>query len=174
MLSAFAISFSSSNRPEYSDFQRPFAYMSMQTTDHVTLTCLEPPIIEGGALKLCDCLNTRRPWAHTGLAGLSLLSYPGERLIKPTAYSMSTFHWQPSKTTAWCPELWQSKQSHFKTWAATSLNETAFPAEVESKGINGPYSLNPRGTLRSTQTVALGTLGSSSGYCFVEKARSSK
>lgn len=36
-----------------------------------------------------------------------------------------------------------AEQSHFKTWAATSLNETAFPAEVESKGINGPYSLNP-------------------------------
>ena len=92
MLSAFAISFSSSNKREYSAFQRPLAYMSMQTTDHVTLTCLGPPIIEGGALKLCDCLNTHRPWAHTGLAGLSPLSYPGERLIKPTAYSMSTFH----------------------------------------------------------------------------------
>ena len=92
MLSAFAISFSSSNRPEYSAFQRPLAYMSMQTTDHVTLTCLEPPVIEGGALKLCDCLNTCRPWAHTGLVVLSPLSYLGERLIKPTAYSVSPFH----------------------------------------------------------------------------------
>ena len=74
--------------------------MSMQTTDHVTLTCLEPPIIEGGALKFCDCLNTGRPWAHRGLAVVLLLSYTGERLIKPTAYRVSTFHCQPSKTTA--------------------------------------------------------------------------